>query len=268
VPDLNLTLDMVKIALRYLNYFLNAVDEHSLHSPYIYNLYSNIIKPDQDHQEFAPYKSVRKELAKDSRMIKIHDLGAGSAINSCPERKLKAIVKRGTTPSKQSRLFYRIIRHFQFRNIVELGSSVGINTLYMASANKEGQVYTLEGCPNTAMIADEVFSRFRNLNIHLIQGSIDQVLPNLVKKLPALDFVYFDANHTFDATLKYFTMCLPKIHENTVFVFDDIYWSSGMEKAWNIIKNHDRVSLTIDLFDSGMVIFKPLYVKQHYVLSY
>jgi predicted O-methyltransferase YrrM len=259
---------MVKLALRYLNYVLNAVDEHSLHSPYIYNLYSNIIKPDRDKQEFAPYKHIKKELAKDTRIIKICDLGAGSAINPNPRKKIKEIMKHGTTPQKQSRLFYRIIKHFQFTNIVELGTSVGINTLYMASANKNAQVYTLEGCPSTARVATEVFSRFQDLNIHLIQGNIDQVLPNLVKKLPALDFVYFDANHTFDATLKYFTMCLPKIHENTIFVFDDIYWSTGMEKAWNIIKNHDIVSLSIDLFDSGMVIFKPLYVKQHYVLSY
>jgi predicted O-methyltransferase YrrM len=259
---------MVKIALRYLNYFLNAVDEHSLHSPFIYNLYSNIIKPDKDGREFVKYKNLRKELLRDMRTIQAQDLGAGSSISNTPQKMVKAIVKNSTTPSKQSRLFYRIIHHFKFKNVIELGSSVGINTLYMAAANKDAQIYTLEGCPHTASIATEVFNRFKNLNIHLIQGNIDQVLPNLVKKLPALDFVYFDANHTFDATLKYFNICLTKTHENTIFVFDDIHWSNGMEKAWNIIKKHEKVSLTIDLFDSGMVIFKPLYVKQHYVLSY
>jgi predicted O-methyltransferase YrrM len=259
---------MVKIALRYLNYFLNAVDEHSLHSPYIYNFYSKIIKPDQDGQEFVQYKNIRKELIHDFRTLKIRDLGAGSSTNNHPYKKIKEIVKNSTTPPKQSRLFYRIIHHFQFKNIIELGSSVGINTLYMAAANKNAQIFTLEGCPHTASIANEVFSRFKSLNIHLIQGNIDTVLPNLVKKLPAIDFVYFDANHTYDATINYFDICLSKVHENTIFVFDDIHWSKGMEKAWYTIKNHEKVSLTIDLFDSGMAIFKPLYVKQHYVLSY
>jgi predicted O-methyltransferase YrrM len=259
---------MVKIAFRYLNYFLNAVDEHSLHSPYIYELYSKIIKPDQDGLEFEQYKKIRKELRKDFRTILVQDMGAGSRINNDPHKKIKEIVKNATTPPKQSRLFYRIIKHFDFKNIIELGSSVGINTLYMAAANNKAQVYTLEGCPHTACIANEVFNRFKNLNIHLIEGNIDCVLPNLVKKLPSIDFVYFDANHTYEATMNYFEICLSKVHENTIFVFDDIHWSSGMEKAWEEIKSHDKVKLTVDLFDSGMAIFKPLFVKQHYVLSY
>lgn len=259
---------MVKTALRYLNYIMNAVDEHSLHSPYIYNLYSNIIKPDDQNSELEQFSRLRKELENDTRTIKIHDLGAGSAISNKPFKKVKEIARNSATPAKQSRLFYRLIRHFQYKNIIELGSSIGINSLYLASGNKNAQVYTLEGCPYTARVASEIFSRFANLNIHLIQGNIDTVLPNLIKKMSSVDFVYFDANHTYEATLNYFNVCLPKAHENSIFVFDDIHWSKGMEKAWNFIKNHEKVKLTIDLFDSGMAVFKPLYVKQHYVLSY
>ena len=119
-----------------------------------------------------------------------------------------------------------------------------------------------------AAVAREVFGQFQDLNIHLIPGNIDDTLPELVKKLGKIDFVYFDANHTFDATLNYFNTCLPGIHENSIFVFDDIHWSEDMEKAWETIKNHKKVTLSIDLFDSGIIIFKPLVTKQHYVLNY
>lgn len=258
----------LKIAIRYLQYFLNAVDEHSLHSPFIFDLYSHVIKPDEDEAKFEKFKNVREELSRDKRMIRIKDLGAGSAVNNKPSKTISQILRLSATPSKQSRLFHRLIRFFDHEYIIELGSSIGINTLYLASASDKAQVYTIEGCPATAAVAHEVFNRFGKLNINLIEGNIDFRLPDLVAKLPSIDFAYFDANHTYDATRRYFETCLPKVHDRTVLVFDDIHWSDGMEKAWAAIKNHEKVSMTIDLFDSGLVFFRPLYIKQHYVLSY
>lgn len=255
-------------AFRYLNYFLNAVDEHSLHSPYIYDLYSRIIKPDHDGKEYEEYRKIRTELRADRRILKITDLGAGSVVNNYPVKTVSQIVRQSVTSSKQSRLFNRLIRFFNHEHIIELGSSVGINTLYLASAHQKAKVYTLEGCPQTAGIAREVFGRFKELSISLLQGNIDRILPNLVSKLPSIDFVYFDANHTYSATMNYFQQCLPKLHEKSVLVFDDIHWSKDMERAWEEIRNHKKITLTIDLFDSGLVFFKPLYVKQEYILSY
>ncbi len=259
---------MIKSAFRYLNYLLKAVDEHSLHAPFIYHFYTTLIKPDNISEVYLPFQQIRRNLSKDYRTIHTIDLGAGSLKNKSPEKKVSKVVRNSTTPSKHSRLFHRIIKSYQCDNMIELGTSLGINTLYMASGNKNGQVYTLEGCPQIAEMAQKVFDQFQDLNIQLILGNIDSTLPELVKKLNSIDFVYFDANHTFDATLNYFNTCLPGIHENSIFVFDDIHWSEDMEKAWETIKNHKKVTLSIDLFDSGIIIFKPLVTKQHYVLNY
>jgi len=256
------------VAFRYLNYILNAVDEHSLHSPYIYDLYSRIIKPDIQSKEFKEYEQLRNQLRADRRKLHITDLGAGSAVYRKPVKTVGQIARQSVTSPKQSRLFNRLIRFFNHEYIIELGSSVGVNTLYLASAHKMARVFTIEGCPQTAGIAKEVFDRFKDLNINLLKGNIDRVLPCLVSKLPSVDFVYFDANHTYEATLNYFNLCMQKAHEKSVFVFDDIHWSKGMAKAWEKVRSHEKVSLTIDLFDSGLVFFRPLYVKQNYTLCY
>ena len=59
---------------------------------------------------------------------------------------------------------------------------------------------------------------------------------------------------------------LEKIDENSIIVFDDIYWSDQMEEAWKEIVNNKRVTLSIDLFKMGIVFFHPSIVKEHYKL--
>jgi predicted O-methyltransferase YrrM len=99
-------------------------------------------------------------------------------------------------------------------------------------------------------------------------GNFDQILPNLLAQRKQVDFVYIDGNHTKAATLHYFQECLAKAHEGTLLIFDDIYWSKGMEEAWEEIKNHPQVTVTVDLFWIGLVYFKKGQAKEHFKLKY
>jgi predicted O-methyltransferase YrrM len=80
--------------------------------------------------------------------------------------------------------------------------------------------------------------------------------------------VYIDANHRYEPTLRYFDALVKYCTPDAVLVLDDIHWSAEMEKAWEKIKQHEKVTLTIDIFDAGLVFFTPLYTKQHYTLSF
>ena len=153
------------------------------------------------------------------------------------------------------------------QTIFELGTSLGINTLYLAKAWTQGKVTTFEGCPETLKIAQQNFEKLK-ANIHTVEGNIDETLPEELKKHDKVDFVFFDANHRKSATLKYFHACLEKVDENTVFVFDDIYWTKDMGEAWDEIKNHHEVMLSIDLFDLGLVFFRKNQPKQHFLLRF
>ena len=152
------------------------------------------------------------------------------------------------------------------RQQIKRGTCLGITTIYLQKAAPGAKVYTLEGCPETSGIANETFTKAGLNDIDLITGNFNETLPAVIDKLAELDFVFVDGNHQKDATLKYFDWCLPKVHENSLLIFDDIYWSEGMKEAWNEIKAYPRVTATIDLFWIGLVFFKGGRVKEDFLI--
>jgi predicted O-methyltransferase YrrM len=194
-------------------------------------------------------------------------LGAGSHVNNNRQKKISDIAHNALKPPKLAQLLYRLAADWKPRNIIELGTCLGTTTLYLQKAAPDAKVYTLEGCPETAKIAVETFGK-GEIAAKPIVGNFDDTLAGVIDGLPELDLVFVDGNHQKDATLKYFEWCLPKVHENTLLIFDDIYWSEGMKEAWEEIKNHPQVSVTVDLFWIGLVFFRPGQVKEDFLIRY
>lgn len=254
----------------YLKYLLRSGNEHSIHSPFLFELYTQVISAKKDNNpDYAALKSLRKELLRSQEEIEILDLGAGSRINKSNLRKISTIARNAEKPAKFGRLFNRLIQRFQPQTILELGTSLGLTTLYMAKAKPDANMITFEGCPETAKKAQQHFDRSNAGNIEIVLGNIDHTLPETLKRMnKVLDVAYFDANHRFEPTVRYFEECLPYIQNDSVFIFDDIYWSEGMTQAWEQIKAHPRVTLTVDLFWIGLVFFRTEQVKEDFVLRF
>ncbi|NJN77836.1 MAG: class I SAM-dependent methyltransferase [Saprospiraceae bacterium] len=121
--------------------------------------------------------------------------------------------------------------------MVELGTSLGIATIYQASGAKAGKMYSIEGCPGTTAVARKVVQDFEATNIEIEQGNFDDLLPIHLQKIKQLDYIFVDGNHLEKPTIAYFEMCLPFVHEDSVMVFHDIRWSEGMAAAWQYIQN-------------------------------
>lgn len=255
-------------AIRYLWHWLTAVNEHSLHSPFIYNLYTKGIKKEPVHEDFNIIEKIRDKLINSKQRIKVQQLGADSKVNNELERPVAEIARRGITPVKTSHLFYNIIRYFDYKNIIELGTSFGINTLYLA-ANTRVNVTTFEGCQETSKIAQDIFDELSYENIDLIYGNIDETLPAYIKYYPShIDMAYIDANHTYEATLRYFEWLLTLCHEKSLIIIDDIYWSGDMARAWKHLSNRPEVTTSVDLYRFGMLFFSPDLEKKKYTLMY
>ncbi|SEI99175.1 Methyltransferase domain-containing protein [Dyadobacter koreensis] len=254
----------------YFKYLLRSGNEHSIHSPFLFELYTNVIKEKgEQHPDYSSLKLLRKELRSSKEQIEILDLGAGSRVNKSNLRKVRTIAKNAEKPEKFGRLFHRLIRHFQPESILELGTSLGLTTLFMAKAKPESQILSFEGCPETAKIAKRNFDKSNVSNIEVILGNIDETLPETLKKLDnGLDYAYFDANHRYEPTVRYFEQCLPYAKNDSLFIFDDIYWSDEMTQAWEHIKAHPQVTLTVDLFWIGLVFFRKEQVKEDFVLRF
>ncbi|MGF7042752.1 O-methyltransferase [Mucilaginibacter lappiensis] len=252
----------------YLLHRLKAKNRHGLHSPFVYKLVDSVIYDYTDSKVYQEIENIRKKLLVDNRVITITDLGAGSHLNNKRQKQVKRIAANALKQPKLAQLLYRLAAHFKPRNIIELGTCLGITTLYLQKAAPDAHVYTMEGCPQTAGVAKETFKQAGLDAVELITGNFDDNLPGVINNLDQLDFIFVDGNHQKDATLKYFEWCLPKVHEDTLLIFDDIYWSEGMKEAWAQIKAHPQVTVTVDLFWIGLVFFKSGRVKEDFLIRY
>lgn len=256
------------LVLNYIKHQFIAKTRHGVHSPFVYKLVDEVIYDFKDKPEYQDIENLRKKLLHNDKTITITDLGAGSLVNNNKQKKIKDLAKNALKPKKLAQLLYRLAKEFKPKTLVELGTCLGITSAYFGKAIYEGKVITMEGCPQTAAAAKENLNQLSLRNAEVIIGNFDTNFPLFVKSQDQIDFVFIDGNHRKQATLDYFELCLPKVHESSVLIFDDIYWSEGMKQAWEEIKNHPKVSLTIDLFWIGLVFFKNDRVKEHFKIKF
>ncbi len=252
----------------YIKHILNAKSRHGTHSPFVYKLLDEVIYNFNDKPEYKKIENLRADLLADDRVISITDLGAGSYVSNKKKKKVKTLAKNALKSKKLAQLLYRVAQEFQPKTLIELGTCLGLTSSYFSLATPQGRVITMEGCPETASIAQENWKKLGLNNIDLIVGNFDQTLPHLIAEQEQVDFVFIDGNHRKDATLEYFNLCLPKVHEDSVIIFDDIYWSEGMKEAWNHIKAHPDVSVSIDLFWVGIIFFRTGQAKQDFKIRF
>jgi predicted O-methyltransferase YrrM len=257
----------IRFAKDYLLYRLKAKSRHGLHSPFVYRLVDSVIYDFAPKKVYTDVENIRQKLFLDSRIITVTDLGAGSHVNNNREKKISDIAHNALKPPKLAQLLYRLVADLQPRNIIELGTCLGITTVYLQYAAPEAAIYTLEGCPETSRIAKETFNNAGIKEPELLTGNFDDTLPGVIGNLKQLDFVFVDGNHQKQATLNYFEWCLPKVHDGTMLIFDDIYWSEGMKEAWAEIKAHPQVTVTVDLFWIGLVFFRKGQVKEDFLIK-
>jgi predicted O-methyltransferase YrrM len=256
-------------AFRFVKYYFSASTAHGLHSPFVFDLYTNIITQHSHYYAFDEIESIRSKMLLSLRKINVKDFGtAGKAGGKQRSLSVSFIAENYVKPRKCGQLLFRLVNHFESKNILEIGTSLGITTLYLATPDSHSKVITLEGSDETADVAANNFERLSMDNIEIIVGEFSQTLPIAISKMDKLDFVYFDGNHRREATINYFHQCLAKRNEESVFVFDDIYWSKEMSEAWNEIKNHEEVSISIDLFEVGIIFFRKTSQQEHFVLKF
>jgi predicted O-methyltransferase YrrM len=238
------------------HFFVAKRNGHGVHSPFAYKLCEEVFYNTNTFYDFDELKKVRNQLLQNKQVVTMTDFGAGSKTFSSNSRQIKQIADKGVSKTFQSELLYKLIHFLNCNTCLELGTSIGLNTLYLARACKTGQVISIEGNKELSDFAGKLTKENNIHNTQFISAKFDDVLPDLLKGLPVLDFLYVDGNHRYDATLNYFNLALSKQQESTVIVFDDIYWSKGMTRAWQEIKKNPKVTLSIDAFYFGIIFFK------------
>lgn len=240
---------------KYISYRLRAKNEHGIHSPFVFQLYCDVIRNKNSFQEYDELNKIRGQLRLDNTQLHVNDPGAGSK-RLLRLRKVSDIARLSVVPKKYGELLFRLVNHFQPTTILELGTSLGLSALYMHHASPTAELITVEGDAATYSFAKKLLTSAEGQKSivprHL---AFDAFLDKEISG-KRFDFIYIDGNHTYEATTTYFEKLLPHISERTVIVLDDIYWSAGMTRAWNEIRQHPQVTVTIDLFRFGLVFFR------------
>ncbi len=257
---------MLRQIYEYIKYLTRCFHLHGVHSPFIYDLIEDVFKEKTAFYSFEEIESIRAKLLLTEKRIIIDDLGAGSKKTKKPSRKISEIAKNSLKSPKHSQLLYRLVHHFKPKVILELGTSLGISTAYMAKANPSSKVVSIEGAKEIAKIAEINFKKLNIKNIKLVTASFEDALEKELKILRKVDLVFFDGNHKKKPTIDYFEHCLKYAHDESVFIFDDIYWSSEMKEAWLEIKKHPKVKITLDCFEMGLVFFNKEQAKEHFTV--
>lgn len=252
----------------YLGHLVKARTRHGVHSPFVYELVSNVLRGGSVPPGSARIERMREELLLSDQTIRVNDLGAGSRVFDLPIRRVADIARTALKPTAQAQLLFRLARYFEVKEVLELGTSFGITTAYLALGAEDGTVYSIEGCPQTMRIAQHHFDQLEQVNIVPVLGGFRSRLPETLSRIGSLDMVFIDGHHAKEPTLDHFEQCLAKAHDDTVFVFDDIHWSRGMEQAWEAVKAHPRVTVTIDLYNMGLVFLRMEQAKEHFTLRY
>lgn len=252
----------------FCKHYLGATRIDVLHSPFVFNLYNTCIARQKQPAELAGIESLRKQLKADRSTVTQLDLGALKHKSPVRKRSVSSLAGLDAKPKRIAHILFRMIREYGYANCIDLGTSLGLTSACLAKALPgNGKLLTVEGSPEIAALAEK---NFRQLELHnrIEQhvGNFDHLLPQLLERYETVDFALIDGNHTYEATMDYFHRFLPKVHEGSVLVFDDIYWSRGMSKAWNEIRQHAAVTVTVDLFYIGLVYFRREQAREHFRL--
>ena len=260
-----------QLTKNYILYYLTALNSkgHGIHSPFVFDFILNVLNNKCNYLPPVEIEELRNELLHDKRVIEIEDMGAGSRISSSKKKSVAQLAKTALKPKKYALVLFRLVKHYQPKNIIELGTSLGITTAYLSKANLHAAISTIEGSAAIAAIANENFQTLNCNNIQLMEGNFDSLLPSVINHLSSIDLAYIDGNHRCEPTIHYFNEFLNKSHNDTILVFDDIHWSAEMERAWEFIKGHPSVQYTIDIFFLGFVFFKNEFkVKQNFIIRF
>ena len=247
-----------------LNFLLKSSNQHGIHSPFVYDL---ITKCFYDKTPFSAYhnlKALRNELIYNQDLVKVKHYSEASKVFQSNHQKISTIVKGEGSSYKKQKQLYRITNYFKPKNVLELGTSVGLGSAAMAIASNNSIIKTVEVNKNISDIAKKVFKSYQLKNIQIDTSSFKDFFKK--SNYENLDLVYLDGTCDKESTIENFNSLLKYSHNESVFIINNIYWSKEMTEAWNIIKKQKEITVSIDTYYLGFLFFRKEQPKQHFTI--
>ncbi|MEZ5043495.1 MAG: class I SAM-dependent methyltransferase [Saprospiraceae bacterium] len=241
---------------RWFFFYRRAVTLYDIHSPFVAGLVKALLEDRRWFYVFSDISGLRDYIAQNKQVIPQSNFGAGSQILLTPGVSVAKLGQTVAVDDKSGRLLFRLVNFLKPKYLLEMGSSLGLSAIFQAAGSLDGQLISIEGSPEISQLARQHVDGLGYKNIHIVNGVFSEQLPEVLQQLPQLDYVYLDGDHRLKPTLSYFESCLPHLHTQSAFVLADIYWSDEMLEAWEQLKLHPRVNLSVDFYDFGILFFR------------
>lgn len=235
-----------------------------IHSPLVYEFVTNALFKKESCQELVKIEKLREKCLRDESKLYFQEMG-GSAQLKNPYRSVDALARETIIKKKYGEVLFNINRHYRPEKVLELGTSIGFSSLYMALGYSSSTIYTLEGNRSVIDVAKTNAKSIGISNIKYYEGNFNKTLDPVLKEMGTIDLAFVDGNHTYSGTLEYFKKIKSRMPQG-IIVFDDIYWSKGMKQAWNEIKASSAI--TIDIYQFGIVFVNYEATPGHYRVRY
>jgi len=259
----------IHLAHDYFNYLIRSKHRkgHGIHSPFVYEFVSQVVYDRKVYPEYTDIRNIRNELKNSGKVLPVKNIGAGSDRFTGESCRVKDLVSQSSVHRKFGELLFRMARYYKPAILIELGTSIGLSTMYLAKGAPNAQVVTIEGNKESCEFARSVFKKYKAGNIKAINGMFDDYLPYFEDNYPSPGLVFIDGNHTCEATLRYFNH-FANLMEEGFIIIDDINWSDEMRNAWKEITLTAKDRVTLDLFFMGIVIFRKSVTPGHYKIRF
>ncbi|WP_336527659.1 hypothetical protein [Bacteroides acidifaciens] len=157
------------------------------------------------------------------------------------EKEQKRLVReRGYSRDSQkvNRFLFRLVNKVQPATIVEVGRP-SVASLYLQSAKPSAEY----------LFASDLSELF-----------LDTDVP--------VDFLYLNDYRNPELLEKVFDICVRRTTLKSVFVVHGICYSKEMKALWKRLQEDERVGITFDLYDLGLLFFDKTKIKQHYIVNF
>lgn len=257
--------------LQYLKYRMRAKTRHGIHSPFVYSLIEDVIYDGKNYPDYAIIEKEINKLKQNRNVLEIVDFGAKSKKQGYKTRfrSISAIASLSGISQRHGRLLYRIVKHSKPATMLELGTSLGLSTMYQAKGNPDAHFTGIEGCASVASITRNSLNAVGCISVKLVMAQFKTALPSFLSELKTtLDYAFIDGDHSYEGTMSYFNQLKNHVSNQSILIFHDIYWSKDMKNAWEEIKKDVDVKVTLDLFYMGIVFFRSEQSKQNFVVRF
>jgi predicted O-methyltransferase YrrM len=264
MPDIS---DIAFSAMQYLKHQAKSKGANSIHSPFVFEFHQEVLEFPYSFSLYDDLERVRESLLRNNTSLEWNEFGAGKATHA---KTVSSIARTSLMPHRKAAFLFRLCRWLRPKAVLELGTSLGLTTAYMASGTSN-PVYTFEAVESLGPEAEKIWTGLQLKNIIQMIGPVQKTLPDFLKIEAECrwELAVVDANHRYQPTLDNFSLLNKSRNgRSACIVFDDIYWSKEMAAAWREICGHPDVVISIDLFDFGLVFFRPESTRQQFFLRW